>query len=338
MLQQIDLPANASQEESPPRVFRADCNQSNMFTYLQIAKFHQRDDAGKSASPVFRPNTEMTISTTITGDRRSLFNFRNYSPDYVSQLFSEFQTAEPFPHVVFENFLNLGPDEMAGVYPAPEWPHWNKRDDYYQSGKMYCRDTSVLPPLISSMFQELSTPPFLGFLESVTGIDKLIPDPYYEGGGLHCSRPGAILTPHTDFHYYDRLALFRRINLLLYLNPVWEESFGGCLELWEKGSKKPAKLIIPKWGTCVIFRTDDRSVHGFSTPVTKDFWRCSIALYYYCSHEAADFSGDTNVYWQQHGNQTGIDRLRIGLYRVFTVAARRLSQLAHQVNPNKESR
>jgi hypothetical protein len=88
----------------------------------------------------------------------------------------------------------------------------------------------------------------------------------------------------------------------------------------------------------VIFRTDDRSVHGFSTPVTEDLWRCSIALYYYSSQETAHFSGDTNVYWQQHGSQTGIDRLRIRLYRVFTRAARRLSQMAHQANPNKESR
>ena len=281
---------------------------------------------------------QMTTWTKITGDRINLFDFRNYAPEQVAQLASQFQTAEPFPHVVFENFLNLGPDEMVGVYPAPEWPHWNKRNDYYQSGKMYCRDTDILPPLISSMFYELSCPPFLRFLESVTGIDKLIPDPYYEGGGLHCSRPGGILSPHTDFHYYDRLGLFRRLNLLLYLNPVWEESFGGCLELWKKGSQKPAKLIIPKWGTCVIFCTDDRSVHGFSTPVTKDFWRCSIALYYYSSQETARFSGDRNVYWQQHGSQTGIDRLRMRLYKILTRAARRLSQMAHQANPNKGSR
>lgn len=99
---------------------------------------------------------------------------------------------------------------------------------------------------------------------------------------------------------------------------------------------KPAKLIIPQWGTCVIFRTDDRSVHGFSTPVTKDLWRCSIALYYYSSLEAANFSGDTNVYWQQHGSQTGIDRLRIRLYKAFISASRKLSQMAHQANPNKE--
>jgi hypothetical protein len=274
----------------------------------------------------------------FTSQRKNFFTFRNYSPQYIERMASEFQQAKPFPHLVLEDFLNLTPDELAGVYPAPDWPYWDKRKDYYQSGKMYCRNTDLIPPLISSMFYELSCPPFLWFLESVTGITGLIPDPYFEGGGLQCSGPEGVLMPHTDFHYYDQLKLFRRINLLLYLNPVWEESFGGCLELWEKGAKHPAKLVIPKWGTCVIFRTDDQSVHGFSTPIKKDHWRCSIALYYYSSQEAACFSGDASTYWQQHGTNSGMNRLRIACYQLLARAARRLSQVAHRFNPNKEPR
>lgn len=278
----------------------------------------------------------MTVSITTTGERKNFFDFRTYSRERVEQLASEFRQAEPFPHLVIEDFLNLTPDEAAGVYPTPDWPHWNKRNDFYQSGKMYCRDTDVIPPLISSMFYELSSPPFLRFLESVTGIGGLIPDPYYEGGGLHCSGPEGVLVPHTDFHYYGRLKLYRRLNLLLYLNPGWEENFGGCLELWEKGAHEPAKLIVPDWGTCVIFRTDDHSVHGFSTPIKPGHWRCSVALYYYSSQEAARFSGDAYTYWQQHGTQSGLNRLRIRCYRLLTRVARKLSHIAHQANPNKE--
>ncbi|PYT02634.1 MAG: hypothetical protein DMF65_06030, partial [Acidobacteria bacterium] len=251
-------------------------------------------------------------------------------------LAAQFKQARPFPHLVFEDFLNLTPDELACVYPAPDWPHWNKRQDFYQSGKMYCRDTDVIPSLLSSMFYELSSPPFLRFLEVITGIEGIIPDPYYEGGGLHCSGPEGVLMPHTDFHYYDRLKLYRRLNLLLYLNPVWEEGFGGCLELWEKAAQRPAKLVVPKWGTCVIFRTDDQSVHGFSTPIEQGHWRRSLALYYYSSREAARFSGDGFTYWQQHGRQSGMNRLRVRLYQLLTRAARRLSHIAHRANPNKE--
>ena len=144
--------------------------------------------------------------------------------------------------------------------------------------------------------------------------------------------------PHTDSHYYERLRLYRRINLLLYLNPEWEESYGGSLELWEKGAKQPAKSVVPKWGTCVIFRTDDRSVHGFSTPVATGHWRRSLALYYYSSHDTVRFSGDPNIYWQQHGKHTGMNKLRIRCYQLLTRAAHRLSTLAHHANPNKEPR
>ena len=276
------------------------------------------------------------MSEAITNDRKDFFVFRNYSREYLERLASEFGRADPFPHVVLEDFLNLTPDDMAGVYPPPDWPHWKRREDFYQSGKMYCRDTDVIPPLLTSMFYELSSPPFLNFLESVTGIGGLIPDPYYEGGGLHCSGPGGVLMPHTDFHLYGRLNLYRRLNLLLYLNPGWGEDFGGCLGLWEKGAQHPAKLVVPAWGTCVIFRTDDRSVHGFSTPVREGRWRRSIALYYYSSQATAHFSGDAHTYWQRHGTQSGLNRLRMRWSRLLTIAAHKLSHLAHQANPNKE--
>ncbi|HXH39227.1 MAG TPA: hypothetical protein VNN08_11415, partial [Thermoanaerobaculia bacterium] len=92
----------------------------------------------------------MTIPVTITSQRRGFFTYRDFSREHVERLTSDFKLAQPFSHLVLENFLNLRPDQMADVYPAPDSPHWNKRRDFYQSGKMYCRDTDILPPLISS--------------------------------------------------------------------------------------------------------------------------------------------------------------------------------------------
>lgn len=278
------------------------------------------------------------MPATILNQKESFFDLQSFSHQEQERLASKFKQAKPFPHLVFENFLDLTPDEMGDAYPAPDWSSWNKRHDYYQSGKMFCRDLKVLPPLFLSMLFELSSPRFLGFLESVTGIAGLIPDPYFEGGGLHCSGPGGVLMPHSDFHYYDRLKLFRRLNLLLYLNPAWEESLGGCLELWVKGDAKPASIVIPKWGTCVIFQTDDRSVHGFSTPIKDGHWRRSIAIYYYTSERPGPFGGTEFVDWQQHGPQRGIDRVRLRWYQLLNRAARKLSLIAHQANPNNKPR
>ena len=102
--------------------------------------------------------------------------------------------------------------------------------------------------------------------------------------------------PHTDFHVYRRLRLYRRLNVLLYLNPGWRDDDGGALELWEGGGEEPVKAVAPDWGTCVIFETDTHSVHGFSTPVTpRGGWRRSIALYFYTSEDTDSFGGDANT-------------------------------------------
>ena len=39
--------------------------------------------------------------------------------------------------------------------------------------------------LLASMVRDLNEPGFLDFVEQVSGIPKLLPDPYLEGGGLH---------------------------------------------------------------------------------------------------------------------------------------------------------
>ena len=69
--------------------------------------------------------------------------------------------------------------------------------------------------------------PFLQFLEHLTGIDGLIPDPYFSGGGLHETDRGGRLGVHTDFNLYAKLNLIRRINVLVFLNKDWNPEYGG---------------------------------------------------------------------------------------------------------------
>ena len=48
----------------------------------------------------------------------------------------------------------------------------------------------------------------------------------------HSSGPGGVLKPHSDFHNYERLGLFRRLNVLVYLNADWTADDGGSLQMW----------------------------------------------------------------------------------------------------------
>ena len=241
--------------------------------------------------------------------------------------------AAPFPHAVIDGVLTV--DSAAlGEFPASDWEHWSQLGDKYQNKKLSCGKIQVIPEPFKQIINELSEPKFLQQLEKITGIEQLIPDPYLSGGGLHMSGPGGILAAHTDFHIYRRLTLFRRINVLVYLNPGWQPEYGGSLTLYSNDT--PVTEISPVFGRMAIFTTDDNSVHGFPTPVAEGKWRKSIALYYYTSTESNKFSGDETTYWRQHDSLTGpVAKARFLLYKLLLNVSRGFSALAHVANPHQ---
>jgi Rps23 Pro-64 3,4-dihydroxylase Tpa1-like proline 4-hydroxylase len=175
----------------------------------------------------------------------------------------------------------------------------------YQRNKLSCSDIEVIPEPFRALIRELNDPRFLRVLEQITGIKRLLPDPYLTGGGLHLSAPGGVLSPHTDFHYYRGLNLYRRINVLVYLNDGWSQQAGGCLSFYD-AQHRAVKTVVPEWGRVVIFRTDYQSIHGFSAPVAEGKWRRSVALYNYTAAPTKKFSGDETTQWSEHGVQGGV--------------------------------
>jgi hypothetical protein len=268
----------------------------------------------------------MTAATELIFDTAK---FRKH----VDERAADYKTMAPFPHIVFDDMLNVGP-EFLEAFPAKDWNGWQGLGDTYQIEKYACNNIEKIPAPLVQLIQELSSPSFLKALEQLTGISKLITDPYLAGGGLHLSGPGGILAPHTDFHIYDALGLYRRVNVLVYLNEDWDASWGGCLELTAPG--KPSATVLPLWGTVAIFTTDDKSVHGFPKPITEGHYRRSVALYYYTAEEAPGFSGDSSTHWREHGEQKGaVRRLRLGAFKGLIQLSRGFSLLAHLVNPNQ---
>ncbi|WP_333892130.1 2OG-Fe(II) oxygenase [Mycolicibacterium gadium] len=251
-----------------------------------------------------------------------------------SRLLREFQAAEPFPHLVLDGLLGLSPAAVS-TFPDIAWPGWFAMVDRYQQNKRACADLGLIPEPFKALIRELSEPRFLKALEGITGIKPLLPDPYLAGGGLHLSGAGGILSPHTDFHYHRTLNLYRRINVLVYLNENWSQEDGGCLYLYD-AQDRPVKTVVPDWGRVVIFRTDHGSVHGFPVPVAEGKWRRSVALYYYTAAPTKDFSGDETTYWREHGEQGGVvRRARFLVYRGLTNLSLVISNIAVIANPNQ---
>lgn len=269
----------------------------------------------------------MTVQTSLFDIEQLKRNTDDYARD--------FKTAKPFPHLVLDDLLVVDPVAMES-FPDPNWPEWTSLAHNYSPNKRACDDISVIPEPMASLIRQLSEPRFLKILEQITGIKRLLPDPYLTGGGLHLSGPGGVLNPHTDFHHYRALNLYRRINVLIYLNEEWSIGDGGCLSLFEEETGESIRTVVPAWGRTVIFQTDDRSVHGFPAPVVEGKWRKSIALYYYTADEAEIFSGDATTYWKETAEQRGFTRKgRLVLYRGLLNMSRGISVLAHLVNPNQ---
>ncbi len=256
---------------------------------------------------------------------------------------NQYRLAEPFPHVVLENFLKVDADQVLGSFPDLEWDGWtdvasqSETAAKHQPGKQRCRDIELIPSVLQQMIYELSSPRFLRAMSELTGIPNLLPDPFLEGGGIQCTMPGGKLAPHTDFHYPPVLKLFRRTNVLVYLNPDWKPGDGGELDLFRLGEDTPRVTVAPLYGTCVIFTTDHRSVHGVDTIADTANPRRSIALYYYTVEEAEVFSGDRGTYWyepfESDARQGATYKGRIFVMKSAMRASKAFTRLAYRMNP-----
>ena len=65
----------------------------------------------------------------------------------------------------------------------------------------------------------------------------------------------------------EQLHLERRVNVIIYLNESWDDSFGGHLELWNRDMTLKCKEISPLFNRCVVFNTDATSYHGHPEPL-----------------------------------------------------------------------
>lgn len=194
-----------------------------------------------------------------------------------------YAAADPFPHAVFDDFV---PPELLDAVLAEfdaSMSFATIRFDDPKSLKLATKGDEGLQPTLRAVLQEFGSPAFLGFLESLTGISGVIPDPYLEGAGLHQIPRGGFLKIHADFNRHPKLNVERRLNLLLYLNRNWQEEYGGHLELWDKTMTRCVHRILPVFNRCVIFNTTDDAFHGHPEPLTcpDGVSRKSIALYYY---------------------------------------------------------
>src|SRR5689334_5425841 len=204
--------------------------------------------------------------------------------------------AHPYPHTVMDDFL---PDEVADAVLA-EFPD-PKRDDWFAfdsklERKLATKDDTAMGPVTRHVLAQLNSAAFIDFLERLTGIDGLIPDPHLVGGGLHQIEPGGHLKVHADFNRHPRTGLERRLNVLIYLNRDWKDEYGGAFELWNEDMTSCEEKVMPYFNRCVVFSTTSTSFHGHPEPLAcpEGETRKSMALYYYSKTRRASEQNDAH--------------------------------------------
>lgn len=192
-----------------------------------------------------------------------------------------FRRATPWPHLVIDDFFDESVlasvlEEYDGV---GDWKTFNTK--YEGKGQMNADEQ--FGPKSRTLFHALNSEPFLRFLSQATGIERLVSDPYFVGGGYHQIPRGGKLGVHVDFNIHPTFQLYRRLNVIIYLNRDWEESFGGHFQLWSKKSNSCEKKVLPKFNRMAIFETTNESFHGHPEPLNcpEGVYRRSMALYYY---------------------------------------------------------
>lgn len=238
----------------------------------------------------------------------------------VDALRRSFQSAVPFPHMVIDEFLE--PDfaaEVAAAVPSLDAAREQgfTFDFVRERGKIQVSDADLFPDPVRRLHESLSSTEFLSALSTISGIDNLEADPTLAGGGMHVTGPGGRLDVHVDFNYNEEFKLHRRLNILVYLNPEWDPTWGGHVELWDRDVKKCHVRVPPLLNRCVVFETSDISYHGVE-PVSPAAPgpRQSFAAYYYT--EAAPEGWDGTLH-------TTIFRTRPGekLRRYLVIPAER---------------
>lgn len=247
----------------------------------------------------------------------------------VERLRQSYLSAEPFPSICLDNFLEPEiADRVWSEFPPVESKDWTHYA-HVNERKLAQTRRETIPPTPLAVIDELNGPRFIAFLNKLSGIDRLLPDESLAGGGLHQTARGGFLNVHADFTSHPRHSTWaRRVNVLIYFNKDWQESFGGHLQLWDGKATKCVRKILPVFNRCAIFSTSRSSFHGLPEPLNcpPGVTRKSIALYYFTEEAGRPLMRPTE--YVPKPDDTSLQRILIRAdnmaLRTFDFAKRRL--------------
>ncbi len=202
---------------------------------------------------------------------------------------AEFKSGNPYPHIVIDNFLDPEALELLlAEFPDKSKKVWHDYQSHYEN-KQELNGEGKMGNFTQHLLYQFNSAPFLQFLETLSGIENLIPDPYFYGGGIHQLNRGGKLAVHADFSKHIKWPLDRRLNAILYLNKDWKEEYNGHLELWNTEVTKCEKKVLPIFNRLLVFAVTDFNMHGVPETLNcpEDMSRKSLAFFYFSNGRPA---------------------------------------------------
>jgi hypothetical protein len=224
---------------------------------------------------------------------------------------SEYVNAKPWPHLVIEDvFPERLLDSVAAECAGLDQAHVVASNDYRQVKQ---EASEGLGPATTRFLELVESESFREFVSTVTGVDSLLTDPTHKFAGAHRTPPGGFTKIHRDFEVHPTSGLFHRVNLLVYLNRDWPDSYGGSLEMWPSDMSAIGRRVFPRFNTTVVWETHGATPHGLPDPVNcpSDRMRLSVACYYYTKVPRVAAPGERRVrYWAARpGEDRSIERI-----------------------------
>jgi len=205
--------------------------------------------------------------------------------EYSDKLSEQYSKAEPCKYLVMENFFTKEiANDLFENFPSikdlnvkRKSLNEEKSEDYHFE-RWHTSFAKIREAVSSSQWYEQ--------LSRITGIEGLHTTTDALGSGVHQGKNGSYVDIHIDVNMNPKLGLWRRINLLVYLNKNWKAEYGGDLELWNKEMTECMVKVPPTFNTAVIFYTDDNSPHGYrKINIPEDESRKSFYTYFYTKPE-----------------------------------------------------
>lgn len=256
---------------------------------------------------------------------KNIINPIYLEPDKIQELKTSYNNAKPCKHLNLPNFLT---EELATrLYDNfPEIETLNVKRKSLNEDKSEDYHFDRWDSSFTELRNVLKHDDFYTIIREITGIDNLHTTTDSLGSGVHQGKNGSYVDVHIDVNYNPKAKLWRRVNLLIYLNKNWKPEYGGDLELWNKEMTKCEVTVPSDFNRAVIFLTDENSPHGYSKiNVPEGETRKSFYTYYYT--EVGDDFSYSDSKFVSRPNDPALKKAATGFKETIKINAKKVLKL-----------